>query len=885
MASEKRLQIFCEYEEAPIGIDINPRFSWNYVEKMVGRQQKAYRINIKEDGGESVWDTGWCTSSESLNIEYKGKELKSNALYIYQIIVKTDKGEFASGTSAFRTGMLKESDWKAKWIRPKMDLYSGRVFREVQIKKTIKSAVAYVTGIGYYEFSINGNKIGDKLMSPAVTDYSKTVLYDCFDVSNELVNGINVLAIELGNGWSNRLMSDNNIATDMIGAYLQLEILYNDGEKETVVTEPHAWKSVGKGDLEFNSLCKGVVIDATQLDNRWKIPGFEKAHPDKVFYTELMEGPEGKLMCQRLEPERIVEHIRPVRVDDRMDGSMIVDFGVNYSGYPIVRLHEEKGTRVEFTFAEVLKKNGELDMNSYAWNAPKDTYICSGDEDEIFEPRFTCHAFRYMQIKGLENKISAEDITGCVIHNDVQKKGFFTSGNPVINKMQEVVERTETNNLHAVPTDCPHRERAGWLNDMTGRAEQAAYNYDLINLYTKWVRDIRNTQGEKTGSIADMAPYFHGPRNGAPVNSSYLIVPWLMYLHNNDRRILEENYEGMKKWEGYLTSISENNLIPYAHYGDWCQPAPYTIKDQWGIGAQSATTPGPLIASAYYYYNAVLLGKMAEVMEEIPDVRYYRGLAEKIREAFNAKWLDRSTGNYATGSQACNAIALWMGIVPQEYREQTAQRLSEDVIAKDYHLSTGNLCTKYLIEVLFQYHYEQVAYRLLTQTTYPSWGFMFENGATTYWERWEYDDADQRGMESYDHPMQGSACSAFHNCLAGIRPSEKKPGFAEIFIHPYPVRDIGFVKDCLRTKRGEVKSEWSFEENGIYHQNCSIPFNCTAKVWIPFHPDQSVYIDGCILYQNGCITHDKDREIYVECIEDGCLKIDITSGNYEFTVR
>lgn len=880
-----KLEVFCEYEKQPVGIDKTPRFSWRYADDTAGKVQTSYRVLVKNAKTEEVmWDSGCKSSAETLNIVYAGKELTSSTLYTCEVETTTDNQETMCASSSFRTGILKEEEWKASWIRPKLDLYSGKVFREWKPAGKVVDAIAYKAGLGYYEFYINGKKVGDELMNNAQTNYDKTVLYDCHDVTELVQEDIICLSFVLGHGWADRLMSDFSLAVDRQCAFLQMEVSYEDGTRETVVTEPHAWRSVYNGDFLANSVYKGVTVNKTTEAPGWNLPGYEAEHLEEVFYVELTEGPAGKMVYQDLEPERVTERLVPASITKKEDGRLLVDFGVNHSGYPSVRLHEEVGTVVELTYAEVLSSDGELDTRSYAWNAPKDTYICGGKE-EVFEPRFTYHAYRYMVISGAKNEIKKEDITGCVFHNDVRKKGFFESGNDTINMMQKVVERTETNNLHAVPTDCPHRELGGWLNDMTGRAEQAVYNYDLTKLYYKWVRDIRDTQGKRTGTISDTAPFLHGPRNGAPVNTSYLLAPWLIYLHSNDKRILEDYYDGLKRWEGYLTSTSDNDLILWAHYGDWCQPAAYTIKDRWGIGAISGNTPGPLMASAYYYYNAVLLAKMAKVLDQKEDIVYYTELAERVKTAFNHKWLDEEKGNYATGSQACNAIALWAGLVPEQQEQAVAKNLAEDVIAKGYHLSTGNLCTKYLVEMLFRYHYEDVAYQMLAQTTYPSWGFMFSKGATTYWERWEYDDEEQRGMMSYDHPMQGSACSAFHSYLAGIRPCEDAPGFAGIEIHPYPVQALGYVKARQETKSGTIVSEWKYDEQGNYIQDNRIPFNCHADIWVPMKDAKEVSLGQSVLYKDGKILAEDNTDIKVTGIEDGCLKVAAGAGRYTFTVK
>lgn len=888
----KVLKVFCEYTESPIGLDVLPRFSWRPEDTARCGKQVAYQITVKRENGEEVWESGKVQSEECLNVTYAGKELESHVLYQYTVQMTDSEGTLFRGTSSFRMGCLHEADWKGYWIKPgawcggTVSFTSAKLFREFQILKKVRCALIYVAGLGCYELTVNGEKISDMVLGNAQTAYEKTILYKCYEVTEKLLEGDNCIGVSLGNGWINRMASDHNEFTDWICAIIQMEIEYEDGTRESIYTEPKYWKAADPGGYVANSVYNGSVFDATRENPEWGLPGFEKRHPELVRCVEITESPGGILVSQQLEPERVTEVIAPVSLKKRKNGAIQLDFGVNFSGNPRIRLRQPRGTRLTMKYAEILDSEGNLNPGSYFPKHPADTYVCSGEDGEVFEPRFTYRAFQYMEIYGVVAPVEQEDVDGLVVRNDIPKIASFECGSDIINKMQKAIEITEANNHHNAPTDCPHRERAGFLNDMTGRVDQASYNYDMVKMYAKWTKDIRDTQGERTGTIADTAPYVHGPRNGAPVNSSFLIAPWLMYLHNADQRILEENYEGMKKWQGYLTLMSREGLQLNYHYGDWSAPAKYCVPDEMGIGAISALSPGEVIASALYYYNAMLLSKIARILKKTEDIETYQDMAEQIKKAFNAKWLDQKTANYATGSQACNAIALWTGVVPREYERKVAKNLADDVIKQGYHLTTGNICTKYLIEMLFYYHYENVAYKLLTQTTYPSWGYMFQLGATTYWERWEDMTNSVEVMASRNHPMQGSACSAFHKYLAGIQPTEEQPGFKKILFCPHPVPEIGYMKDCIQSKRGNISSSWEYDEKGNLAYSFCVPFNSEAEIKIPLASTAQVYLNDILIWNGEVADGVLGENIRDVCVENHeYLHIETLSGSYCISAR
>jgi len=610
-----------------------------------------------------------------------------------------------------------------------------------------------------------------------------------------------------------------------------------------------------------------------------------------------MDAPGGRLESQILEPIKIVSDIKPVSIIEISQNSTGYDFGQNFAGWVRISVCGPEGTAVNMKFSELQYDDGTVNCENLRSAKAEDVYILKGRDIEIYEPRFTYHGFRFMQMECTSPEIDIIDVTGRVVRSAVENSGFFECDNELINRIHKAARWTEANNLHSVSTDCPQRdERLGWLNDLTVRTEESVYNFDMARFYTKYARDIADTQSETTGAITDTAPFVRlGRRPADPVCSSFLIVPWYVYLFYNDIDVLKEHFSGMQRWVDYLRKHTEDNLVYYTSYGDWASPAIHSISTSLGAGALSAITPGEFISSGYYYMNVCLLEKIAGIIGRNDAADEYRLLAQKIRQSFNDKYFDKKSCNYATGSQASNTFALYLGLVPDECKSKVINNLLDDIEDKGYHFSTGNLCTRYLLDVLAVNGNVDAAFKLMTQKTYPSFGYMIENGATTIWERWEYVTTGECEMASHNHPMYASVDAWFYKILAGIDTDVMNPGFSEFIIKPYIPIELNNVNCKLQTVKGEIESSWK-KENSLFSMFVKIPFSSRAKLHIPLNVIQSykekininehckITINEDIVWNNGqCIKTD-EAVTYITATDDR-IAFNIGSGEYIISVQ
>lgn len=876
------IDLLCEYQKNPTGIDrINPRFSWKA--NAIGQNQSSYQILVagsidilNSDIGD-IWNSGKVTNHQSINIIYKGKNLESQTEYFWKVTIydNNDNESEYSNIASFEMGILNKCEWQGDWLKsPSPNKTISPMFRkEFSIDKKIKKVRAYICGLGYYELRINGKKVGDHLLDPGWTDYNKRVFYETYDVNDYLNTGQNAIGIMLGTGWYQSPYTPKMI--------IQLNIEYDDNTYKSVISDNNSWRVCINGPIIKNTIYNGEVYDARLEKPLWDTPNYKINDNADWLKPTIAEPPSGMLIAQHLEPIKIVSDIKPINMTNPKPNIYVYDLGQNIAGWVKLNVQGKAGTKVIMKFAETIYDNGLINQENLRIDKVEDIYILNGNEKETYEPRFTYHGFRYIQLEGYPQEPTINSIIGRVVHSSVKQIGHFTCSNPLINQIQKNILWTERDNLHSIPTDCPQRnERLGWLNDATVRSEAAVYNYNMSRFYDKWENDISDTQGETTGAITDVAPYTkYGNRPADPVSTTYLLLPWLLYTHYNDTAIIKKHYEGLKRWEDYLGNNADNYIVSYSYWGDWASPVSGTLQNSVGSGAVSAITPGILMSTGYYYYNAILLSKMANLLDKKDEEKHYIELSEKIKQAFNDKFFNKETCQYASGSQGSNTFPLYLGLVSEEHIKQVAKNIADDVITHDYHLTTGNLCTKYIMEVLTKYGYGDIAYRLITQTTYPSWGYMIENGATTIWERWEYETGG--AMNSHNHPMYGAVSAWFYKYLAGINVDENNPGFGNITIKPYPVDGIDFVECTLNTVKGDVVSNWR-KADGKLIIDITVPWNSTADVWIQATKSDIIKDDELIIWEN--IQSINTCNGMVSCNKKGdYVIITVSSGNYKFT--
>lgn len=874
----------------------HPRFSWICDTDMNKMTQVYYHIKVGTeiqgtDLINCVWDSGIVYSDETVNIPYGGEKLATAETYYYRVLVgASDGNKYFSEIGTFTMGILSEAPWKAEWLgAPLMELHAAWFRKIIKLEKEAKKAYIYVASPNYYTLSVNGKRCGDSVLNNAVTDTSKTILYATYTVEDKIINGENVIGVELGNGWNGLEMSVGNYGMAEHLFSLQMYIIYKDGTSEWIYSKRGEWHFTTEGPITFNSIYDGEIYNACLEVPGWDEANFNMNDPG-IKWSEAVEfePPEGNVRSQILEPIKVVEHKEPVHVYKLKDGSYTFDMGQNFAGWAKLKIQGERGTEIKLSYAELINEDYTLNTITLRGVKATDTYILKGEGIEEYEPRYTYHGFRYVQVYGLIKEPEKDTILGCVVRSAVEQIGNFKCSNDLINQLHSNIIWTEASNLYGIPTDCPQRdERLAWLNDMTVRNEGAIYNFRLPQLYAKWLQDIRDTQGKVTGAITDTAPFIrYGQRPADPVSASFLLIPWNIYCHYRDKKIIEENYEPMKRWIAYLKRNSTDYIMRYSAMGDWAAPIIGTDMNSVGGGAVSSITPTQLMATGYFYYDNVLMAKMAEVLGKDEDVAYFIYEAKKVKEAFQKKYFNSQNGYYYSNSQACNTLPLYLNIANAEDREDVLYNLTKDIVENNNtHLTTGNLCSRYIIEVLFTNGFEDLAYELLTQTTYPSWGYMVENGATTMWERWEhvYEESTLSNMASHSHPMNGSFGVSFYKYLAGINIDEQNPGFKNIIISPIIPKKLKSAEASVDTIRGLVASSWKVEEPNTLIMNIKIPFNCTGEIIVPFNGikqknvslkigDELIYKNGVQLQNTACsFVHQTDTNVSLK----------VNSGSYQ----
>ena len=881
----------CEFASNPLGLDTRqPRFSWLLDHPERDQFQSAYQIQVASTteklqmGKADLWDSGKTDTSDLPLIEYAGQSLQSRQRGYWQVRVwdKQDRPSAFSTPAWFELALLDSDDWQAEWIGFPGG-WNGKAlhFRDsFQVDKPVKQARAYGCGLGWYELHLNGHKVGERVLDPAQTDYNKRVLYTTFDIQSALQPGLNVVGAIVGSGW---------YGTPILR--LQLEILFEDGTSMQVLTGRHgsggSWWRVTDGPIIENGVFDGEVYDARLERPGWDTPkGFHEQFPNRDFWAGAMavDGPAGQMIAHMLEPIMVVETLPVKTIWQPKPGVYILDSGQNLAGWGLLTVAGPRGTQVTLRYAESLYEDGTVNQENLRAARACDCYILKGEGIETWEPRFTYHGFRYIQVEGFPGEVTLDSIQVRVVRSAVEAIGQFESDHPLLNQLYRVIWWTEASNLHGVPTDCPQRdERMGWLNDMAARTEEAIHNFDLSRLLPKWLHDIADAQNAD-GAISDTAPYRWGKRPADPVSVCYLLIPWLLYCHYGDQRVLREHYQGMKRWVDYLTTRASSHIVEYSHYGDWAPPLTESIEGSLGTSAIARNTPGNLVSTGFYAYSAALFSKIAQVLQKHDDAAIYRTLTQQISVAFNDCFWDEMHGGYGTNNQACNALALYMGLVPEARQSRVIANLVRDVDAHDYHLTTGNLCTKYVLEVLTEAGHSEFAFALATQTSYPSWGYMLANGATTVWERWE--QATGRGMNSHNHPMFGSVGAWLYRALGGIQASEDGPGFRHFAIQPVMPAGMKRAQASLKTIRGLIESAWEIGENGIT-LHVRIPVGSHAYLRLPKPSSTS----SCRLSEGDTIVWETGA-LYplisgIKDILDATDSIIFTvgSGDYHFTIQ
>jgi len=890
----------CEYRVDPLGIDAQkPRLSWILESRLRGQVQGAYQVLVADspeslagDRG-NLWDSGRVASRETLQIAYGGKTLRSGLRCHWKVRVwDADGNPSAWSRPAFwEMALLDPGDWRARWIEdgkpsPERDedFYAddpAPLFRKsFVLPQRAKRARLYVTGLGYYEASLNGRRIGDHVMDPGWTNYRKRVYYSTYDVTRLLRKGENVLGVMVGNGWFNplplRMWGNRNLREALpvgrprlIG---QLEVELEDGSRVVIGTDP-TWKVRG-GPILRNNVYLGEVYDARREVPGWDTPGCD----DSAWANAVpCATPMGTLQAQPQPPIRVTARFRPVAVTEPRSGVFIYDFGVNFAGWASLRLRAPAGTPVKIRFGELLHEDGTLNTltsicgqikgrsrsgepiggpGAPAFAEQSDCYIAKGGGEETYTPRFSFHGFRYAEVAGLPRRPALGDLEALRLNSDVDTIGTFSCSNDLLNRIQEMTVRTFLSNIFSVQSDCPHREKFGYGGDLVATNDAFMMNFDMAGFYAKAAGDWADA-ARPDGMLTDTAPFVGIQYCGLAWAMAHPLLQSQLVRYYGNHRLVEEQYETSRRWLELV--IRENpDLI---------------VRDGLADHESLEPTEVPYLVTPLFYQTAGIVSYLAGILGKNDEAIRYAGLAEAVRTAYRKQLLPPGPDKFEALTQAGLAAALELGLLAEGERTAAEQALVRKVLAaQGPHLTTGIFGTKFVLNSLSRAGRADVVYNLVNRRGFPGWGYMLERGATTLWEHWEFSD----NTFSHNHPMFGSVSEWLFSWLAGIQPSPDAVGFDRILIRPQPVGDLTWAKGGVVTIRGEVRSEWRIEK-GRFILDVSIPPNTTALVYIPG-------TDAAVVTEGGRPATEAENVTFLRP-DRGAVVFEIGSGRYSFSSK
>lgn len=889
-----------EYLQNPLGIDVaQPRLSWQSVSTKRGVKQVAYHILVAssleklKQGIGDLWNSAIVQSDHSLNVVYKGKNLKSRQWAFWKVRVWDNYGTVSqwSGVSHWSMGILTPSEWQAQWIG--LDTFSSHdsphgsysrlsaryLRKELNVRKEIKSATAYISGLGLYELYVNGKKVGNDVLSPTLKEYNKTVPYNTLDISGYLKEGNNALGVILGNGhFFSMRPALPEVGIPLITNYgypkllMQVQIVYADGSEELTGTD-NQWKITDQGPIIANSEFDGEEYDANKEESGWAEPGFNDSAWRPV---KLVKAPAEHVEAQMNENIKVMETLAPKRIWKTNKGTIMLDMGQNMAGWLQIKVKGGRGDTIKLRFAETLKDTNELYLANIRSAKVTDKLILKDGEWKTWEPRFSYHGFRYVEVSGLQYDPSITDFTGKVIYDHMSSTGNFTSSNQTLNNIFKNAYWTIRSNYRSIPTDCPQRdERMGWLGDRSINSYGESFLFDNIKLYSKWMGDIKESQ-LKTGSIPDVAPtYWKFYNDGVTWPSTFIIIPEMLRKQFGDSLTFRRNYPYMKLWITYMKDkYMKNWLLPIDSYGDWCMPP----ENQKMIHSEDPArkTTDSLISSAYFIYCLQLMQQYAAALDLPQDKSLYADMESRMKQAFNNQFYHEETHTYSNNTVTANILPLTFGIVPEQDKALIAKNIEHKTLTDfDGHVSTGLIGAQWLMRGLTTNGYKDLAYRIATNTTYPSWGYMISQGATTIWELWNGNTADP-SMNSGNHVMLlGDLLVWYYEDLAGIKSDEIKTAFKKIIMKPCFPEGLNEVNASYDSYYGIIKSHWKKNKAGL-SWDITVPVNATAVIYFPVPTTVPIYEENKLLKLS--------RGVSLLKTDGNYTLVEIGSGNYHFRV-
>ncbi|PWK27560.1 alpha-L-rhamnosidase [Arcicella aurantiaca] len=884
----------CEFLVNPVGIDVlNPRLSWEIKANFRSVEQTAYQILVASSSEKlarnegDLWDSGKVISDETINNRYAGKALKSRQACFWKVKIWTNKGESQwSENASFSIGLRNYVDWKGRWIgldrsfawddESQFAKLSARYFRkEFVVNKEIKRATANIIGLGLYELYFNGQKVGNQVLAPVPTDYNKGVKYNSFDVTTLLKSGNNAIGTILGNGRFYAMRQDYKPYKIKTFGYpkmlFNLDIEYADGSKSTIVSDD-SWKVTADGAIRTNNEYDGEDYDATKELKGWNNVGYD----DKSWLkAQLVQEAGGSYEAQMTENMKVMETIKPISIKKIKENTYILDMGQNMAGWLRMRVHGKRGDKVKLRFGESLQANGELYVRNLRDAKSEDNYILSGEGTETWEPTFVYHGFRYVEISGFPSEPTVDDFDGRVVYDEMETVGSFSTSNKTINQVFKNAYWGIRSNYKGMPVDCPQRnERQPWLGDRTTGAYGESFIFDNHTLYAKWLDDIEQSQ-KADGSIPDVAPAFwryYG--DNVTWASTYITIAEMLYSQFGDKEVIKKHYPSMKKWMDYMAEkYTENGIVTKDKYGDWCVPP--ESKELIHAKDTNRITDGKLIAAATYIKMLGTMQKFAQLLTKHEDKSSFENLSRTMQKAFNQQFLKDDKTKYSNGTVTANLLPIVYDIVPKENKKAVLNALLDKILVENNgHISTGVIGTQWLMRGLTQNGRADIAYQLATNTDYPSWGYMAENGATTIWELWNGNTANPE-MNSANHVMLlGDLIVWYYENLAGIK--SESNAFKTIIMKPEIIEKLNGVKANYHSIRGEVSSEWK-KQAGQFTWKITIPPNTKAHVYLPTNSVKNIKESNQKVSQNKSIKFLK--------IEDNKAVLEVESGQFEFVVN
>lgn len=722
---------------------------------------------------------------------------------------------------------------RQQWIGADADV-SAPLFRcEFQCDRTPVAATLLISGLGYHEAWLNGERVGDHQLDPAQTDYARRVFFLRHDVTHLLCEGANAIGVILGNGWYNqdRVWGQAGLSYGQPRLMAELHLCYDKGQTD-VIRADTGWRWAS-GPITDNNIYAGECYDGRLERPGWTSPGFDAAEWQKAV---SVPPPGGELQVQQMPPMRRIETLQPVRIE-RKQNAFVVDLGQNFSGWVRIQVTAPQGTEIVMRFAETVFPDGRIDPSTtgvFATGVEQvDRYICRGDGEETWEPRFTYHGFRYVEVSGWPGELTADEIVGVVVHNDLPVAGTFESSDARLNRLHRMALWTHRSNCHGIPEDCPARERCGWLGDANLVAEYSMWNYDAKGFWEKFLGDIETTRAGNNGIPCNIAPGKRGTRGNANPDwaAAFIMVPWYLYLFSGDRTIIERHWAGMTQLMAHFQAEAEGWILS-GGYGDFFDP---------GTDAIVQHTPQALTSTLWFLRCAEVMRRMAAAVNEGERAESYHRWRCQIAEAVKTRFYDESAGSF--GSQAANVLALAFDVFP-EADSRMLQALVSDIQQRDIHMNVGVMGVRFMLEVLTGRGHGELALALLRQNSYPSFGSLIERGATTLWECWgEEGHSQTHGPRSMSHPFMGGFDNWFYHTLAGIRPDPEAPGFERFLLKPYPVKGVDRVRCHHDSPYGRIESNWR-RGGDLFTWKVRVPAGTTAIAFIPGEEQHTVLNPG-----------------------------------------